>query len=68
VVKEGGFGKFEHHREAMSIDKQTVVRGNCDTLYSSVGFDLNVGSVTITPPAAGKHFMSMLVIGRYTEN
>jgi hypothetical protein len=62
VVQQGGLGKFEHHREPMAIDKQTVVRGNRDTLYSSAVFDLDAGPVTITLPDAGKRFMSLVVI------
>jgi hypothetical protein len=62
VVKEGGFGKLRHHREVMAIDKQTVIRANRDTLYSSAVFDLDAGPVTITLPDAGKRFMSMQVI------
>jgi len=61
TVKRGGFGKFAHHREIMPIDKQTVVRTNLDTLYSSAVFDLDAGAVTITMPDAGKRFMSMQV-------
>src|SRR5262245_60865399 len=40
AITEGGFGKFHHRRELFSIDKQTVVRGNRDTIYSSAIFDL----------------------------
>src|SRR5207245_7744007 len=60
--EEGGFGKVEHHREVMSIDKQTVIRANRDTLYSAAVFDLDAGPVTITMPDAGKRFMSMLLV------
>ena len=28
AVKEGGFGKFEHHRELASIDAQNIIRMN----------------------------------------
>ena len=31
----GGIGKFDHRREIMPIDKQTVIRANRDTLYSA---------------------------------
>jgi hypothetical protein len=62
VVKQGGFGRFAHHRELMSIDKQDVVRANRDTLYSGAVFDLDAGPVTITLPDAGRRFMSMMVI------
>lgn len=62
MVKDGAFGKFLHHREPASIDNQTVIRLNRDTLYSSAVFDLDAGPVTITLPDAGKRFMSMQVI------
>jgi hypothetical protein len=62
VVKQGGFGKFHHHRELVPIDKQTVVRANRDTLYSAAVFDLDAGPVTVTLPDAGKRFRSMIVI------
>lgn len=58
----GGTGKFLHRREPASIDNQTVVRLNRDTLYSSAVFDLDAGPVTITLPDAGTRFMSMQVI------
>ncbi|WP_083222447.1 DUF1254 domain-containing protein [Ensifer sp. LC163] len=62
MVKEGALGKFLHRREPASIDNQTVIRLNRDTLYSSAVFDLDAGPVTITLPDAGKRFMSMQVI------
>lgn len=61
-AKDGGFGQFEHRREPADIDRQTVIRMNRDTLYSSGIFDLDAGPVTITMPNAGKRFMSMQVI------
>jgi hypothetical protein len=62
VVKNGGLGKFDHTRDPAPLDKQTVIRLNRDTLYSSVVFDLDAGPVTITLPDPGKRFMSMQVI------
>ncbi len=62
LVKEGGLGKLAHRREPASIDQQTVIRLNRDTLYSSAVFDLDAGPVSITLPDAGKRFMSMQVI------
>jgi hypothetical protein len=58
-MKEGGFGKFEHHRELSPVDAQTIIRQNRDTLYSAAVFDLDAGPVTITLPDAGKRFMSL---------
>jgi len=62
IVKESGLGKIGSIRTLTPIDKQTVVRMNRDTLYSSGVFDLSAGPVTITLPDAGKRFMSMQVI------
>jgi hypothetical protein len=50
VVKKDGFGKFEHNREPLPIDKQTVIRTNRDTLYSGAVFDLDAAPVAITLP------------------
>lgn len=62
MVKDGSLGKFLHRREPASIDDQTVIRLNRDTLYSAAVFDLDAGPVTVTLPDAGKRFMSMQVI------
>lgn len=62
MVKDGALGKFVHRREPASIDNQTVIRLNRDTLYSSAIFDLDAGPVTVTMPDAGKRFMSMQVV------
>ena len=61
-VRDGGFGRFFHHRQPAAIDNQGVIRMNRDTLYSGAVFDLDAGPVTITLPDAGKRFMSMQVI------
>jgi hypothetical protein len=62
LVKEGGLGELHHHREPASIDNQTVIRLNRDTLYTSGVFDLDAAPVTITLPDAGKRFMSLQII------
>jgi hypothetical protein len=64
ALNEGGFGKFEHHRELSPIDAQTIIRMNRDTLYSAAVFDLDAGPVTITLPDAGKRFMSLQLISQ----
>jgi hypothetical protein len=56
------FGELTHYREMVPIDKQTVVRMNRDTLYSSGVFDLDAGPVTITLPDSGKRFRSMMLL------
>jgi len=62
LAKEAGLGKLEHRREPANIDKQTVIRLNRDTLYTSGVFDLDAGPVTITMPDPGKRFMSLQVV------
>jgi hypothetical protein len=64
ALKEGGFGKFEHHRELSPIDAQAIIRQNRDTLYSAAVFDLDAGAVAITLPDAGPRFMSLQVINQ----
>jgi len=61
MVAEGGLGQFVHRREMASLDNQTVIRLNRDTLYSSAIFDLSAGPVTITLPDAGPRFLSLMV-------
>ncbi|UGY24368.1 DUF1254 domain-containing protein [Bradyrhizobium septentrionale] len=62
LVKDAGLGKLSHRREPASIDKQSVIRLNRDTLYTSGVFDLDAGPVTVTMPDPGKRFMSLQVI------
>ena len=62
LAQDGGLGKLAHHREAASVENQTIIRMNRDTLYSSGVFDLDAGPVTITMPNPGKRFMALQVI------
>lgn len=64
IVKEGGFGRFNHRRAPASIANQTVVRLNRDTLYSSVVLDLDAGTATVTLPDAGDRFMSIMAVNQ----
>jgi hypothetical protein len=56
-----GIGVFEHRRDPVAIDQQSVIRMNRDTLYSSIVLDLTEPA-TITLPETGGRFMSALVI------
>jgi hypothetical protein len=58
----GALGKFHHSREPASIDNQTVIRMNRDTLYSFAVFDLAGGPVTLTLPDSGERYMSMMIV------
>ncbi len=62
IVARGGMGRFSHHRELVLQERQTVVRPNRDTLYSTAVFDLDAGPVTITLPDAGARFFSLTLI------
>lgn len=63
-AKEGGFGKLSHERNLASIDNQTVIRLNRDTLYSFGVFDLDAAPVTVTLPDPGKRYMACQVINQ----
>lgn len=58
----GGIGRFDHRRELMPIDAQTVVRANRDTLYSAAVIDLDAGPATVILPDAGGRFMSLMAL------
>ncbi|WP_158935752.1 DUF1214 domain-containing protein [Burkholderia sp. S171] len=62
LAKQGGLGKMLSRREPASIEHQTVIRLNRDTLYTSGVFDLDAGPVTITMPDPGKRFMALQII------
>ncbi|MGQ2914135.1 DUF1254 domain-containing protein [Microbacterium aurantiacum] len=57
----GGIGVFRHNREPASIDAQTVIRLNRDTLYSFAIADLAAGA-TLTVPDAGARYVSVMIV------
>ena len=57
----GGANRFRHNRAAASIDEQTVVRLNRDTLYSFAIVDVSAGA-TLTLPDAGPKYLSAMVV------
>lgn len=59
----GGLGKILHNRNPYSVEKQVTIRGNRDTLYSAVVFDLSE-PVTIIKPESPDRYQSMLVISQ----
>lgn len=60
----GGIGKLKHVREPASIDDQTIIRLNRDTLYSFGVIDLAAGPATVALPDAGKRFMSLMIVNQ----
>lgn len=63
AAKAGGVGKFVNLREPYSVENQTTIRGNRDTLYSVGIYDL-VEPVTIIKPESPDRFQSLLVISQ----
>ncbi len=63
AAKAGGVGKMLHVREPYSVENQTTIRGNRDTLYSAGVFDLSE-PVTLNKPESPSRFQSMLVISQ----
>ncbi|MCA9258071.1 MAG: DUF1214 domain-containing protein [Planctomycetales bacterium] len=61
--KAGGVGKLLHMREPYSVENQTTIRGNRDTLYSMAVLDL-ASPATIVKPDSPDRFQSLLVISQ----
>ena len=57
----GGSNRWRHHREPASIDEQTVIRQNRDTLYSFAVVDISQGA-TLTIPDAGDRYISVMIV------
>jgi hypothetical protein len=67
AAKAGGVGKLLNLREVYSVEDQTTIRGNRDTLYSVGVYDL-VAPVTIVKPDSPDRFQSLLVISQDQYN
>lgn len=63
AAKAGGVGKLLHLREPYSVEHQTTIRGNRDTLYSAGVFDLTE-PVTIVKPESPDRFQSLMIISQ----
>jgi len=63
VVDGYGMNTFFGYKTPVAIDKQTVIRMNRDTLYSSAVLDLSKPAV-VTMPEAGGRYMSLQVINQ----
>ena len=48
-AQAGGVNRWKHHREPASLDEQTVIRMNRDTLYSLAVVNISDGA-TVTVP------------------
>jgi len=67
TAKAGGIGKLMNFREVYSVENQTTIRGNRDTLYSFGVYDLT-SPVTVIKPESPKRFQSLLVIDQDEYN
>jgi hypothetical protein len=52
---------WAHFRTPTPLDKQTVVRMNRDTLYSTALIDISEGA-TLTIPETGDRYLSIMVV------
>jgi len=59
----GGVNVLSHNREAPSVDHQTVIRMNRDTLYSFAVVDLTDGAA-VTIPEHGDRYVSVMVVNQ----
>ena len=59
----GGVNVFMHNREPTSIEGQTVIRMNRDTLYSFAIADISEGA-TVTVPEGGDRYLSVMVVNQ----
>ncbi len=47
----GGINRFRHNRAPASVEEQTVIRMNRDTLYSFAVVDVSAGATLTIPDA-----------------
>ncbi|WP_243062152.1 DUF1254 domain-containing protein [Humibacter sp. RRB41] len=59
----GGINGFHHDRELGSLDNQTVIRQNRDTLYSAAIVDISEGA-SLTIPDFGDRYLTVMLINR----
>ena len=60
-AQAGGLNRWKHHREPASLDEQTVIRMNRDTLYSLAVVNISDGATLAVPDAAGRYLTVMVV-------
>lgn len=57
----GGINRFQHNRAPASVEKQTVIRMNRDTVYSFAVVDVSAGASLTIPDARGRYLSVMAV-------
>ena len=59
AAQAGGVNRWNHYREFLPLDRQSVVRMNKDTLYSSNIVDTEQGATIIVPPSPDGRYVSV---------
>ena len=59
----GAVNTWFHHRAPASVDHQTVIRMNRDTLYSFAVADISDGA-TLTVPEHGDRYVSVMIVNQ----
>ena len=62
-ARAGGINAWDHDRAPASLEQQTVIRMNRDTLYSFVIADIS-GSATLIIPDSGDRYLSVMVVNQ----
>jgi len=57
----GGINELSHNRAPASVEHQTVIRMNRDTLYSFAIVDITAGA-TVTVPDHGDRYVSVMIV------
>ncbi|MFD6445368.1 DUF1214 domain-containing protein [Promicromonospora sp. NPDC060204] len=60
-AQAGGVNRWRHNREPASIDEQTVIRMNRDTLYSFAVVNISEPATVTVPDARGRYLTVMVV-------
>lgn len=63
LARIGGPATWFHDRQLGSLDQQTVIRQNRDTLYSTAIVDISDGA-TLTVPDADGRYLSVMVVNQ----
>ncbi len=59
----GAVNTWFHHRAPASVEHQTVIRMNRDTLYSFAVADISAGA-TLTVPEHGERYVSVMIVNQ----
>ncbi len=62
-AQAGGVNKWKHLRPPASINEQTVIRMNRDTLYGMAIVDITRGA-TVRVPDSGGRYLSVMVVNQ----